>query len=81
MGEGDSTLSCHHPRKRMIQYMAAPAIFSDGDVCWIPAFAGMTDKAHSALQNSTGLLPDFALALSRHAGNAAGNKQSKNIRE
>jgi hypothetical protein len=38
-------------------------------------------RRHSAWQNTVVLTSDFALALSRHAGNAAGNKQSKKNRE
>ena len=32
----------HHPRRRMIQYAAAPVVDRDFPAYWMPAFAGMT---------------------------------------
>jgi hypothetical protein len=39
-----NTRCCHHPRRRVIQYMMAPAIESNLWGYWMPAFAGMTSE-------------------------------------
>jgi hypothetical protein len=38
----DKLTQRHHPRKRMIQYAAAPIFYAIGSEYWMPAFAGMT---------------------------------------
>jgi hypothetical protein len=34
--------TCHHPRKRMIQYAAAYRLYLTFTEYWMPAFAGVT---------------------------------------
>src|SRR5437879_8553045 len=42
LGDDRRLGSCHHPRKRMIQYAAAHRLYLAFPEYWMPAFAGMT---------------------------------------